>query len=788
MAAYLSALLVCMKPLNLLLIFAMVALGIVFGAIPGLSATLGIALLLPITFGLSTETSFVMLLAIWIGGVSGTFISAVLIGIPGSSSAIATCFDGYPMTQKGQASKALGIGMTASFIGTVCSVAIATVLSPVIAEAALHLGPWEYFSLCFCAITLIASLSKGNIFKGIMSAGIGLLMGCVGMDPINGATRFTFGNVYLTSGISTVAQMLGMFAMCQIIRDNAKGEAKMPDVDVKNMKGLGIGFKDIIENIKTIIFAFASGLWIGFLPGMGSGISNMVAYGYAKGISKDPESFGKGNPAGVWASETANNASLGGALIPMMALGIPGDGITAMLIAGLTIHGLQAGPLFMTEQPDLAMLIFACVMVSAIVTYLIQIVTKRWFPYILKIPYHYLYTVILVISFIGGYGISNTMFNIYVMLALCLLSLFMSVAGLPTSPLVLAFILSSKLERYFRQGISYAHGSYAPFFTRPISSLLHSLLGTCKMERGIEDACRMETVFTEEGIRREHWRIQVEPEVWMTLFLLAPVGAGKDTPVILCPPGHNGAGKYSVAGVRDYPPITEKIDHYHYDYGLQLAKQGCVTVCPDCRGFGERREDPEDTRRLPEGLKGDCYRLAHMGEPLGIPVLGMLTWDLARLIDWLEEDRRFNTDRLGAVGFSGGGMQTLWLTALDDRVKFAAISGYMYGYRDALLTLNNNCSCNYVPHLWEHLDMGDIASLIAPRPLWVQSCREDRLNGPRGVVNAQEQVEIAAEAYRLLGVPENLRHQICPGTHQWHEEDLAEYLTFLLEHSINSKE
>ena len=246
----------------------------------------------------------------------------------------------------------------------------------------------------------------------------------------------------------------------------------MPDANVGNMKGLGVSFKDIIENIKTIAFAFASGLWIGFLPGMGSGISNMVAYGYAKSISKDPDSFGKGNPAGVWASETANNASLGGALIPMMALGIPGDGITAMLIAGLTIHGLQAGPLFMTEQPDLAMLIFACVMVAAIITYLIQILTKRWFPYILKVPYHYLYTVILVICYIGGYGISNTMFNIYVMLALCFLAIFMSVSGLPTSPLVLAFILSSKLERYFRQGISYAHGSYAPFFTRPISAVL----------------------------------------------------------------------------------------------------------------------------------------------------------------------------------------------------------------------------------------------------------------------------------------------------------------------------
>ncbi|MDD3430132.1 MAG: tripartite tricarboxylate transporter permease, partial [Oscillospiraceae bacterium] len=295
---------------------------------------------------------------------------------------------------------------------------------------------------------------------------------CIGMAPITDATRFTCGNVYLGSGISTVAQMLGMFAMCQIIRDSARGEAKMPDANVSDMKGLGIKLKDIFQNIKVIIFSFCSGLWIGFLPGMGSGISNMVAYGYAKNIDKDPDSFGKGNPAGVWASETANNASLGGALIPMMALGIPGDGITAMLIAGLTIHGLQAGPLFMTEQPDLAMLIFACVMVAAIVTYIVQIVCKRWFPYILKIPYHYLYTVILVICYIGGYGISNTMFNIYVMLALCLLALFMSVAGLPTSPLVLAFILSGKLERYFRQGISYARGSYAEFFTRPLSAAL----------------------------------------------------------------------------------------------------------------------------------------------------------------------------------------------------------------------------------------------------------------------------------------------------------------------------
>ncbi len=312
-------------------------------------------------------------------------------------------------------------------------------------------------------------------------------------------------------------------------------------------------------------------------------------------------------------------------------------------------------------------------------------------------------------------------------------------------------------------------------------SLLNGLLGMDKMENCKPEPEQMPSAITAEGILREHWKIQVEPDVWMTLFLLVPPGAGRNTPVFLCPPGHNGAGKYSVAGVRDYPSITEKIDHYHYDYGLQLAKRGYVAVCPDCRGFGERREELADVQRLPEGLKGDCYRLAHMGEPLGIPVAGMLTWDLMRLIDWLEQDARFDTGRLGCLGFSGGGMQTLWLSALDDRVKVAAISGYLYGYRDALLTLNNNCSCNYVPHLWEHLDMGDIASLIAPRPLWVQSCSGDRLNGPRGVINAQEQVAEARKAYALLGRADNLTHEICPGPHQWHDEQMTEYLSFLWE-------
>ena len=469
MEYYINGLMLCLQPLNLLLITGVSVVGIIFGAIPGLSATLGISLLLPVTFGLSTQTSFIVLLAMWIGGVSGTFISAVLIGIPGSSSSIATCFDGYPMTLKGEASKALAVGMTASFLATVGSVLIATVVAPIIADLALLLGPWEYFSLCFCAITLVAALSKGNIWKGIMAAGIGLFLGCVGLDPITGVARYTFGNHYLDSGLSTVCQMLGMFAICRIILDYAKGQGKLPEVQKSDLHGFGIGVKDFVTNLPTIIRSFLIGLWIGFLPGMGSGISNMVAYGQAQQASKHPEEFGKGTPEGVWASETANNASLGGAMIPMMALGIPGDGITAMLIAGLTIHGLQAGPLFMTNQPDLCYLIFACVLISAIVTFIIEAVFKRWLPMILKVPYHFLYSVILTICFIGSFGVSNTEFNIFVMLAWAVLAIFLNIEGISLSPLVLAFILSDDLESYFRKGVSFAHGSYAPFFTRPVS-------------------------------------------------------------------------------------------------------------------------------------------------------------------------------------------------------------------------------------------------------------------------------------------------------------------------------
>lgn len=346
----------------------------------------------------------------------------------------------------------------------------------------------------------------------------------------------------------------------------------------------------------------------------------------------------------------------------------------------------------------------------------------------------------------------------------------------PTLPSLLR-----KFDKYARRD-AFA-GTGGPEFLRwqeGTRALLWDLLGLDKMEPCPLDPVKTESVDLSGGIVRERWTIRTEPEVTLPFYVLLPPGAGRHTRPFLCPPGHGGAGKASVAGLREYAAVAEKIDFYNYDYGLQLCRMGYAAVCPDARGFGERREELELTRVLPGALTGDCYRLARMGEPLGIPAAGMLTWDLMRLLDYVEQREDWDGGNAGCLGFSGGGMQTLWLAALDRRVCVAVISGYLYGYKDALLTLNENCSCNYVPHLWEHLDMGDVASLIAPRPLLVQSCREDRLNGTRGLANVLEQVEVVRAAYDRLGASGRFLHQVCEGPHRWHGERLEEHLNQLL--------
>lgn len=316
---------------------------------------------------------------------------------------------------------------------------------------------------------------------------------------------------------------------------------------------------------------------------------------------------------------------------------------------------------------------------------------------------------------------------------------------------------------------------------------LRGLLGLDLLERCAPAARLLDRTELDGGaIVREHLLVQVEDDVWMPVFALVPADPPAELldeegrlSCFICPHGHQGAGKYSVAGVSGVPAVTDAIERFTYDYGLRLARMGYVALCPDARGFGERRDEALQGDEEQKFLRGSCAQLAHMVEPLGLTVAGLLTWDLMRLVDYVAARSAWRMDNLGCLGFSGGGMQALWLAALDERIRKVFISGYLYGVRDSLLTLNNNCSCNYVPGLWRFYDMGDIASLIAPRPLVVQTCTEDHLNGPRGVANANEQVAVVRAAYARLGHADALRHEHAAGPHHFEVACLEEELAWL---------
>ncbi len=458
-------------PLNILLLVIGNAIGIIFGAIPGLSGTLAVILFMPLTYSMETGPAIILLISLWVGGCSGAFIGSTLLGIPGSPSAVATCFDAYPMTKAGKAGKALAIGMIASFIGTFFSAIFGALLSKIVADLAFKLGPWEYFSLCMVAITMVIAISKGNMFKGLASASIGLLFASVGFSPIDAVQRFTFGNVYLYGGLSMIVVLIGIFGLSKIMVEYGQGFSPLPAVDTKSIKGLGISLREIRESWKNILRSFGIGLGIGFLPGMGAGLSNLVAYSSCKNASKTPEKFGTGHPEGIWASEISNNAAVGGSMIPMAALGIPGDSTTALLIGALTVHGLEMGPMVFKNSGDVVYMMFATVAVSAIVVLALQAMGVRTFPKILKIPYHYMYPALIVISLVSAYIDSNSIYKCGMMLVFALVGILMSLGNLPVAPLILAFILGPTLENNMLKAFQYT-GTFTTFFTRPISGIL----------------------------------------------------------------------------------------------------------------------------------------------------------------------------------------------------------------------------------------------------------------------------------------------------------------------------
>lgn len=459
-------------PLSLLLIFVCVAIGIVFGAIPGLSATMAVALFLPVTYGLQPSVAMSVLMALYIGGVSGGLISAILINIPGTPSSVATCFDGYPLAVKGEAPKALGVGVVFSFIGTILSILALMFISPWLAKLAIEFGNYEYFAIALFSLTMIASLSGDSLVKGVFSGTLGFMFATVGIAPIDSARRFTFGSVELMSGFDMLTVMIGLFAVGEIIaaaRDSRKESRTMvTQPDMRSVKGFGFSVKEFLGQQVNMFRSALIGIGIGILPGIGGGTANILAYSVAKNQSRHPEKFGTGIIDGVVASETSNNAAIGGALIPLLTLGIPGDTVTAMLLGGLMIHGMTPGPRLFIEHTAVVYAIFGALTIAAFVMLFLEFYGLRMFVKLLTIPKHILLPVIFCLCGVGAYGLNSRVFDLWSVILFGVIGFGFSSFKIPIAPFILGFILGPMAETNLRRGLMLHQNSLEPLFSSPI--------------------------------------------------------------------------------------------------------------------------------------------------------------------------------------------------------------------------------------------------------------------------------------------------------------------------------
>jgi putative tricarboxylic transport membrane protein len=448
-----------------------VVLGILFGASPGLTTSMGMVFLLPMTFNMSPVNAMALMCGLYIGGTSGGLITAILINIPGTPASISTTFDGYPMTQRGEAGKALGVGIICSFIGGLFSFVLLFIFSEYLATVALKFTPFDYFGITFFSITLIGGLSGKSIIKGITAAIIGMLMATIGSAPIDGYPRFNFGWRELNAGFHLLPCLIGVYAVLEILKC-AEHDSEINIIDQKSFKIKGFGFSlaEFISQLPNILRSSILGVGIGILPGLGAGQANIIAYSMAKKYSKYPEKFGTGIIDGIVASETSNNAVIGGAMIPTLTMGIPGDAATAMLLAGFMIHGLTPGPMLMTTHGDLVYTIFASLIIANFVMLGAEYFGIRFFVQLLKIPKYYLLPIIIVLCVVGAFSINNRSFDVFSIWVFALMGYALYKFEFPLAPFILGFILSPIVEINLRRGLIFSDGSYAAFFQKPVSA------------------------------------------------------------------------------------------------------------------------------------------------------------------------------------------------------------------------------------------------------------------------------------------------------------------------------
>lgn len=445
--------------------------GIIFGAVPGLTATMAIVMFLPMTYTMSAIEGTSTLIALYIGGISGGLVSAILLNIPGTPSSIATCFDGRPLALKGQAGKALGVGVVFSFIGTVFGIVMLMIISPLLASVAIKFGPFEYCALAMFALSLVITLTGKDLTKGLMSAFIGVILATAGLAPVDSVKRFTFDFVELNNGFALLTLLIGLFAVTEIIaaaEKVRKTEVFTIQSDVK-MKGFGFTLKEFFSQKFNVIRSSIIGLVVGILPGIGGGISCMISYTMAKNQSKHPEKFGTGIIDGVVASETANNSGIGGAMIPLLTLGIPGDAATAMLLGGLMVHQVAPGPLIFEKSGVVVFGIFTAMLLSAVAMLFLELYGMRVFMNVLKVPKNYLLPIIITLCTVGAFGNSNRIFDVWCVLVFGIMGYGLIKAKIPQVPLILGFILGPIFEMNFRRAVQHAQVSPNEVFSHPIA-------------------------------------------------------------------------------------------------------------------------------------------------------------------------------------------------------------------------------------------------------------------------------------------------------------------------------
>ncbi|WP_444685792.1 tripartite tricarboxylate transporter permease [Alkalicoccus luteus] len=460
----------------LLIIFVGVVVGILAGLIPGFTVAMAIVLTLPLTFGMDPVTGVAAMIGVFVGGMSGGLISATLLGIPGTPSSIATTFDAYPMAKKGEASKALSIGIWASFLSSIISLLLLVTIAPQIARFALMFGPWEMFALIVLSLTIIASVTGESIVKGLIAGLFGLLIATVGADPIAGVSRFTFDLGILRAGIPFLVVLIGMFAISRLLvflerTEMAKDKEEKQKDELKDMKVVLKPLQTlrmVLRKPGTLTGSSIIGSIVGAIPGAGGSIANIIAYDQAKKWSKDPKKFGTGCEEGVVASEAGNNSTVGGDLIPTVALGIPGSAVTAVLLSALMIHGITPGPLLVTSEPNIVGGIFFAFFVASFWMLIAQFAGMKLFVKVTNVPVHLLVPIIFVLCVVGTFVLNNRVSDLYILLLMGLIGYLFTKYKFALAPAIIGVILGPLVEVNLRRAFM-TNPDWTLFFTRPIS-------------------------------------------------------------------------------------------------------------------------------------------------------------------------------------------------------------------------------------------------------------------------------------------------------------------------------